>query len=355
MKRILTIVALLALSFIGVQAAGTLAGTTINNSATLSYQVGGVNQTAVASNTDSFVVDNKVDFTVTHQDAAAVSVVPGQTGAVLKFVVTNKGNKTEDFALNALATTANPFGLTDNFNTTNVQVFVDVNGNGVYDPATDTATFIDQLAPDANKTVFIVSDIPINRVNGDVAAYALVAQVRDANTTGTLGAPLTNNAATADNALTEENVFADAAGTNDALHDGQHSDNDAYQVVTATLSVTKSSCVIWDPVNNATTPHRIPLAMIRYAIQVQNTGSATATGASLTDTLNAKLGYGASTAAGAPAAIAEVRNAACNCAAPAGTVVAGSSVSAAGQTVTANYGNVAAGATECAYFDTYIK
>ncbi|RKX33849.1 MAG: hypothetical protein DRP71_08990, partial [Verrucomicrobia bacterium] len=56
--------------------AQTPSGTSIDNTATLDYFVGGTQQAQVTSNTASFVVDNKVDLTVTTVDAAIVSVVP---------------------------------------------------------------------------------------------------------------------------------------------------------------------------------------------------------------------------------------------------------------------------------------
>ncbi len=186
-----------------------------------------------------------------------------------------------------------------------------------------------------------------------------MAQVAQGGASGTQGSDITSDdSGTADNAATEEIVFADGTGANGSTDggakNGKHSDNDAYKVVSASLTVTKNSCVIWDPVNSNSNPHRIPLAMVRYTIEIQNTGSADATNATLTDTLDGNLAYGQSTAAGAPSAIADIRDAACNCATPAGSST-GDTISNSGQTVTADFGTIAAGTTECAYFDTYIK
>jgi len=357
MKKILVIASVMLLGMVAANAAGTAAGTQIDNSATLSYQVSGVNQTAVASNTDSFLVDNKIDFTVAHQDTAAVTVVPGQTSAVLTFTVANNGNKVQDFSLSSLANDNNPFGETDTFDATNVQVFVDSNGNGVYDSGTDTATFIDELAPDTNVTVFIVSDIPSTQVDGDVAEYTLIAQVAQGGSAGSQGADITSdNSGTADNAMTEEIVFADAAGANGSTDggakNGKHSDNDAYKVVTAKIDVTKTSCVIWDPVNTSTNPHRIPGAVVRYAIDVNNTGSADATSASLSDTLSGNLTYGVPASSGLTA-VSRIATETCNCTSPGASN--GDTVSEAGGVVTANYGTVTAGTHECAYFDVTVN
>ena len=107
-------------------ALGTLSGTTINNLSKLSYTVGGVAQNEVCSSATgnstgnggttgttctagtngagntSFVVDNKINLTVTTVDVAAVSVVPGQTNVVATFTVTNTGNTVQDYSLAAL-------------------------------------------------------------------------------------------------------------------------------------------------------------------------------------------------------------------------------------------------------------
>jgi len=58
-----------------------------------------------------------------------------------------------------------------------------------------------------------------------------------------------------------------------------------YSGATANLSLTKSSCVITDPINGTTNPKRISGATIRYALEVQNSGAANADNVILTDTV----------------------------------------------------------------------
>lgn len=58
-----------------------------------------------------------------------------------------------------------------------------------------------------------------------------------------------------------------------------------------TLSVTKISSVISDPVNDETDPYRIPGAVIEYCILVSNPGSATATTITATDAIPANMTY----------------------------------------------------------------
>ena len=53
------------------------------------------------------------------------------------------------------------------------------------------------------------------------------------------------------------------------------------------MSIEKSSCVITDPINGTTDPKRITGATIRYALEVQNSGSLSADNVILTDTVDA--------------------------------------------------------------------
>ena len=296
MKKIIVATAISMFAVSSLFGAGTQAGTDINNTATLSYSAGGVAQPPKDSNEDSFKVDRKIDFLVAHQDSTPASVVPGQAKAVLTYVVANNGNEVQDFSLSSLANDGNPFGLTDNFDSTDVSIYVDTNDNGTYDEGTDTETYIDELAADTNKTVFIVSNIPLDRVDGDVAEYTLVAQVAEGGTSGAQGSDITSDDKNNDDTATGvETVFADAAGANNSTDggekNGKHSDNDAYKVVVATLDMTKTSCVISDPVNGGTKPKRIPGAVIRYMLDINNTGSADANDITITDDLVSDLDY----------------------------------------------------------------
>jgi uncharacterized repeat protein (TIGR01451 family) len=62
-----------------------------------------------------------------------------------------------------------------------------------------------------------------------------------------------------------------------------------------TLSVTKISSLISDPVNDASDPYAIPGAVIEYCILISNPGSATATSVTATDALPANITYSAGT------------------------------------------------------------
>ncbi|MFK8031031.1 MAG: hypothetical protein AB8G18_12420 [Gammaproteobacteria bacterium] len=323
----------------GTDPGGTAAGNTVSNQATLDYQVGGVSQTQVLSDNDgnpingnnatTFVVDRKLDSSIVerstgYNSATTPTVGPGMaqgggsTGAVLAYTLTNEGNEVQDFTFTATATTFDPFGGTDNFDATNVNVFVDADGDGVYDPAVDTATFVDELDYVGNAggnpssiVVFVVGDIPIGRVNGDIAAYVLNAQVAEGGAAG-VGADITSDdSGTADDPATVQDVFADGANANngaDADRDGISSIEDAFLVGAPELSIAKSSGVIADPFTcpgfpvtacpGGANPKAIPGGIIEYTITVSNApGSASATSINVADDLTSEILGGGGTEA----------------------------------------------------------
>ena len=291
-------------------AAGTDAGDTVANQATISYQVGGVAQPDVQSDDDGnaangagttdFVVDRLIDMTVTWQDGSNVPVTAGQDNstpgtpipnppAVLRFTVQHDGNEDfQDFAL----TVEQDAG--DDFDPTDVSIFVDSNGNDTYEPGTDTATFIDELAEDASISVFVVGSVALTQADGDTSDIHLIATAHDANngTTGALGGLTPTNDADVDAALTVQNVYGDADGpaTADTLENGDHSDTGTY-VVSVPLTVAKVSLVTDDPTSSAN-PKAIPGATVQYSITITN-NSATdnATNLSIDDDLPLEMDY----------------------------------------------------------------
>lgn len=301
----------------GTDPGGTRAGTSVFNQAQVQYQVGGVPQTPVLSDDDAdplngvnpteFVVDRKLDILVAerstgYNSASTPNVAPGQNDVVLAWTVTNEGNQTQDFLLTASPTGFDPFGGTDNFDATGLQVFVDVNGNNTYDPAIDTATHIDELDINDSVTVFLVADIPLAQVDGDIAAYVLEAQVAEGGGAGVPGAAIaTDDRAIADTRLGVEDVFADGENVNyagDGDRDGIHSSEDAFRVAAAILSVLKSSSVISDPFTCpggvcpvGSFPKAIPGAIVEYVVTITNAaGGAVATNVAISDDLSSEMG-----------------------------------------------------------------
>jgi len=285
-------------------AAGTASGTSISNTATLSYAVGGVDQTDIPTTSTSFLVDNKVNLTVAEVGGSLTTagVVPGATGVVTTFTVTNNGNTVQDYALSvgAIADGQTLFTATDNFDVTACSAFVESGATGGYQSGEDTATLIDELAPDANKTVHVVCSVPSTQVNADVSLVSLTATTHTAGAAG-LGA-LTTQDAGADVANTVQVVFADVAGSDDSARDGEHSARDGYLVTSAVIAVSKSYTLLCDPFNGITNPKNIPGAMVRWTIQVSNTGLTSATLSTITDTLNATMVHDANLVAPTDAA-----------------------------------------------------
>jgi uncharacterized repeat protein (TIGR01451 family) len=278
-------------------AAGTTAGTSITNTATVNYQVGGVAQGAQTAS-DTFTVDRKINLTVAEVGTVTTNVVPGQTNAVTTFQLTNNSNEVLDFALVASQITGGTasHGGTDTFDATNVRIYRDSTSGtvGSWDAADTLVTYVDELAADASATLFVVADIPTGLANNAVAGVTLRATAREGGTASTQGAAITET--TGANTSGKDTVFADTAGvTGDTARDGSHSDNDDYTVQTATLAVTKTSRVISDPFNNTTNPKLIPGAVVEYCIAVANSGSAAATSVAITDPVPGQLTFNAGT------------------------------------------------------------
>ncbi len=271
-------------------AAGTAAGSTITNTVSVDYRVGGVQQNQVTA-ADSFVVDRKIVLTVVERaPIGTTSVSPGQTSAVTAFDVTNSSNETLDFALGVtqLSGGAAPRG-TDTFDVTAPLLWVD-NGDGVFNSATDTqVSFIDGLAADATRTVFVVANVPLGLATGAIAGVTLTATAREGGAAG-LGATITQTAGA--NTAGKDTVFADDATGGNTASDGAGFARDDYTVAAAALSVRKLSTIFWDPVSLYAEPKMIPGAIVRYCIAVENAaGSAAATNVSLSDTLPTTLAF----------------------------------------------------------------
>ncbi|MGU3389294.1 hypothetical protein [Sphingomonas sp. M1A8_2b] len=252
--------------------AGTAAGTTVTNTAQASYTVNGVQQSAT-SNAVSFVVDRKVNLTVIANQANNTQVAIGQTAAVTTFKVTNNTNGTQDFLLSTSQTPITNLFTGDNFDVTNIHIYVDSNGNGTYDAGTDTATYINELGADQSAIVFIVADIPNNQANV-LAGITLIAQVAAGGDGAAQGLPLAPSVAPNDDNVVDV-VFADndsdGLGLDVALN-GQGRASLGYEITTrnVALSVAKSQLVLNDPINLAVSPKAIPGAVVQYCLIVNN-------------------------------------------------------------------------------------
>ncbi len=304
---------------------GTAAGTNITNQATLNFKVSGASQTAVPSNTTTFVVDKKINFTVSEIAPIGTTSVSTAASGVLTYQVDNQSNYTADYLLSAINASSG-----DDFDPSSVTAFVESGATAGYQALEDTASYLDNLPSGDTKIVYIVGAIPLSTIdgggactafcNGDVSIVHLQAQAAaPSGSVGSPGSALTAIAATDADTAAEDNIFADSAGTasGDVAKDGKHSDDDSFTIATASLSIVKSFFVVWDPVNctgsaaaltprvstavyatecGSNLPKAIPGAVIHYQMAITNGSSTTAADElSLADTITADQTYLAGT------------------------------------------------------------
>lgn len=310
------------------------AGDTIGNIATVNYiyqaaprvqessptgnTIFGVGQ----GSTTNFIEDALVNFSVSSTDASAVTVVTGQTDAVLTFVITNNGNDTQDFLLTSANTTPNPFGgLPENIDTVTTSVFVEDGTNPGYQLAEDVEPFVDELAANASITVYLVSSIPAASPD-DLAAVSLVVQVAAGGAVGVEGVAITNDhngnispagtfsngttsvvagtASTVADTATLQFVFNDPAGLSpedidsagtgaqDAARNGQHSSTGAYVVQSSSAVVVSKTVTVIDTLGG-NDPHQG--ATLRYQLDVSISGSGGISDLVITDPIPANTTY----------------------------------------------------------------
>lgn len=277
------------------QAAGTTAGTDVTNTATVNYQIGATPAPAVPASI-TFKVDRRITLTVAEVGGVPRYVEGSATNQVVTFTLTNTSNADLDFAL-ALGQMTNGTtvlgGGADNFDVAMPRFFVDNGAVNGYDAGDTQVTHIDSLDADAVRTIYVVADIPASQVNGDRAGITLLATAREDNNATGLGDAITQTAG-ADTANAVDTVFGDLDGpavSGDVARDGQHSDDGSYLVDVTTLTVTKTSKVISDPINTTTNPKAIPGATVEYCLVLMNTGAQTINNIAITDALPAQTTF----------------------------------------------------------------
>ncbi len=269
-------------------AVGTAAGTSISNSAILSYASSTSLPTITTSNITSFLVDQKINLIVVEATGSVTSVSAGQTRAVTTFLVTNLGNAQQGFNLGTALALANPAGAppfsTNNFGATGLVAYADANNNGIYDPLTDIASAISVLAADASQKVFVVGDIPTTALNNQQSVVNLTATATAPATMTALVPTLGPDTAAVDL------VFADSTGValGDIARDAKHSAYAAFLNSGAGLTLNKSVVSVLDPIGSATL---MPNAVLTYQIIATLAGSATVNNIVITDPLPANTTY----------------------------------------------------------------
>lgn len=254
-------------------AAGTVAGTNIQNIASASYDTPG-GPIEIQSNTNIVRVDELLNVTVNGTDPGDVLTTPGATANVQKFRVTNTGNGSEGYTLSAI--TANGG---DDFDPGLVQIVID-DGDGVYEPGQDTvytAGVNDPvLNPDESRTIFIITSTPAGVSNGDRAQVSLRAIAKTGSgPAGTVFAGAGQGGGDAVVGLTT----ADARGSG------------FLAVQTATVNLTKAASIV-DPFGGSTA---VPGSIITYTLTADVTGSGTLTNLAIADPIPAGSTYEAGT------------------------------------------------------------
>ena len=301
-------VALVAVAVVLAQAGsawalGTPANTQVDNRASVTYSVLTVPQTLIESSpagnsnpgggngaVTRFVVDDRVDLVVTLVDVANVPVIPGGSGFVATFLVANTGNATHDFRLNASNGGVAPFAPPpDNFDATAFSVFAeDDTTPGSYQALEDTDFWVEALAAGDTVLVYVLATIPLGQVNNDVAAVTLRATA--ANSVGPGLGLDTAETAGPDTPLAVDVVWGDPDSDLDTFPEGWEETVGAYMVVTAGLTVAKTSSVISDPFNGVSPNAKaIPGAIVEYTVRIDNAGPATATSVTISDDLGLEI------------------------------------------------------------------
>jgi uncharacterized repeat protein (TIGR01451 family) len=255
-----------------VQAAGTPAGTSIQNSATADFIVG-TTPVSETSNTETITVAELLDVDVTLQTVGNVTVAPGDTNQVLTFLVTNIGNGTDDYTLGGLSTLGG-----DDFDPSLVDLYLD-NGDATYVPADDPQYIPGvndpALVADGDITIFVLNDIPIPPLaDGDLGDSQLTATSNAG--TGAPGTVIINGG--------DGGTYDAVIGTNG----GDDAEIGTYVVSNVTLTITKTSAVLTDPFGG-TSP--VPGATVRYSLVITAAGTGTAQAVVVTDSIPANTTF----------------------------------------------------------------
>ena len=265
-------------------AGGTAAGTIISNTATVSYEISGVPQTAASSAPVTIKVDELIQPIVTWQDAAPVSVNSPGINDVMSFLLVNGGNGTEAFSLSR--TNGPAPVLPGNYipqNGTGGSIFIENGlqpGFQISGPNADTAyiagTNDPSLATGGSKIIYVLSDTPSGIANNSQGQVLLAAT---SLTPGAAGSPL----GTAFAGAGQGGGFA-VVGTAGA----QASAIGSYITSSISVVITKTVANITDPNGTAVA---MPGAILTYQIAVAVSGTGSASNLVINDPLPVDTTY----------------------------------------------------------------
>jgi uncharacterized repeat protein (TIGR01451 family) len=251
-------------------ATGTAAGTTISNTAAVSYTIGTTNLTTTSNSADVRVAEI-LDVAVSIQ-SATVPVASGSTKRALVYRVTNTGNGTEVFGLAADSAIAGD-AFDPVLNTPSMYFDTDASGDfSAGDTAYNPGSNDPSLAPDAAVTVFVINDIPTGLADGANGRSRLTAHALTGD--GPAGTVFAGQGQGGTDAVTGTST-ARAATTGE------------YVVAQAQVTVVKSQTVV-DQFGGA---RPIPGARINYQLIVQAGGATTALAVVADDVIPANTTY----------------------------------------------------------------
>ncbi len=252
-------------------AAGVPAGTVIENTATVRFEVAGTPIT-LDTTTAAITVAERIDFVVTGQSPQLV-VQPGETNRSLLFRVTNVGNGSETLELSVDSSGIQ--GSDFDPLPASTPVFFDSDGSGdlsggdtAYQPGINDPV----LAADESVDILVVNDIPNNVANGDIGLTELIAA--STNGTGVPGSSLPGQGDGGSDA-----VFGVSGGSASATGE--------YRVSDIEITMVKSQ-VVEDP-DGGDEP--VPGATITYTITVAVTSAGAASVATVRDPIPQYTSY----------------------------------------------------------------
>lgn len=269
LPALLVVALMIALRIPDVHASGTRANATVDNFATATYTyMGNPSSTSALS---SIRVDELINHTIVWQDAANVSVAPGDIMQVTTYDLTNLGNGFESFALAVNSTVP-----TDDFNPSAALMYMDTNNSGGYDGG--DAPYVSGsdpvLAPDQTLRFFVLANIPsAGLAQNDVALLNVSASSNSIVPPASIGTVLAGAG--------DGGVFAVVA-----VPDGTQAVQSGY-LVDKIVSIAKSAVVI--DLGLGTSP--ITGATVEYTLSVSVVGGFTAEGLTIVDAIPAGMTY----------------------------------------------------------------
>lgn len=262
--------AVVPLAFVshGAHALGTAAGTIITNTASGTFTNGATTST-VQSNTVSVRVDEVLDVTVVALNTGATQV--GGSAVAVPFRITNTGNGPEAFRVTVAGALPG-----NQFTPTVTGLVLDTNNNKTYDPGIDQPLLAGAntaaMAANATLDAFAIVTLPGGASDGQTAQLRLTAEA--ATGSGTPGTSFAGRGQGGGDAI---------VGASTALA------NAASPLVASSIAmaITKSATVA-DPYGGTKI---IPGAVVTFNLAVAFTGSGSASGARITDTIPPNTTY----------------------------------------------------------------